>query len=76
MVIMLIYFDFVGKLNGYVVWVFLLNVLLIDCVFEVNCDIIVDEVNILFEIVVNGELNGILGYEFWLLVSSDYINDL
>lgn len=50
-VIGLIYLEFNGKLNGLVVWVFLLNVFLIDCVFEVVCFIIVGEINSLLKIV-------------------------
>jgi glyceraldehyde 3-phosphate dehydrogenase len=73
--ITLIYPDLVGKLNGHAVRVPLLNASLTDCVFEVNRDTTVDEVNALFETAANGELNGILGYETRPLVSTDYTND-
>lgn len=76
MVIMLIYFEFKGCLNGYVVCVLFLNVFFMDCVFEVEWVIMVEEVNVLFVVVVDGLLKGIFGFEICFLVFCDFINDL
>jgi glyceraldehyde 3-phosphate dehydrogenase len=53
----------------------LLNASLTDCVFEVERETTVEEVNALFEAAANGPLKGILGYETRPLVSCDYTND-
>ena len=73
--ITLIYPELTGKLNGHAVRVPLLNASLTDCVFEVERDTTVEEVNALFEAAANGPLKGILGYETRPLVSTDYTND-
>ena len=73
--ITLIYPDLVGKLNGDAVRVPLLNASLTDCVFEVNRETTVEEVNQMLSDAAEGELNGILGYETRPLVSTDYTND-
>ena len=73
--IMLIFPELQGKLNGHAVRVPLLNASLTDCVFEVERDTTVEEVNALFEAAANGPLKGILGYETRPLVSCDYTND-
>ena len=73
--ITLIYPDLVGKLNGHAVRVPLLNASLTDCVFEVNRETTVEEVNQMLSDAAEGELNGILGYETRPLVSTDYTND-
>jgi glyceraldehyde 3-phosphate dehydrogenase len=52
-----------------------LNASITDCVFEVERETTVDEVNGLFKAAAEGLLNGILGYETRALVSSDYTND-
>ncbi len=53
----------------------LLNASLTDCVFEVERETNVEEVNALFKAAAEGELSGILGYETRPLVSADYVND-
>lgn len=73
--ITLIYPELKGKLNGHAVRVPLLNASLTDCVFEVERDTSVEEVNALFEAAANGPLKGILGYETRSLVSVDFLND-
>ena len=73
--ITLIYPELTGKLNGHAVRVPLLNASLTDCVFEVERETTVEEVNALFEAAANGLLKGILGYETRPLVSTDYTND-
>lgn len=73
--ISMIYPELKGKLNGLAVRVPLLNASLTDCVFTMNRDVSVDEVNALFKEAANGELKGILGYEERPLVSADYTND-
>ncbi|WP_299554106.1 ArsJ-associated glyceraldehyde-3-phosphate dehydrogenase [uncultured Tateyamaria sp.] len=73
--ITLIYPELTGKLNGHAVRVPLLNASLTDCVFEVERETTVEEVNALFEAAANGPLKGILGYETRPLVSTDYVND-
>lgn len=73
--IMLIYPELEGRLNGHAVRVPLLNASLTDCVFEVERETTVEEVNSLFEAAANGPLRGILGYETRPLVSTDYTND-
>ncbi|WP_170761166.1 ArsJ-associated glyceraldehyde-3-phosphate dehydrogenase [Ruegeria lacuscaerulensis] len=73
--ITLIYPELKGRLNGHAVRVPLLNASLTDCVFEVERETTVEEVNSFFEAAADGELNGILGYETRPLVSTDYTND-
>ncbi len=73
--ITLIYPELKGRLNGHAVRVPLLNASLTDCVFEVERETTVKEVNALFEAAADGPLRGILGYEARALVSSDYTND-
>lgn len=71
----LIYPELLGKLNGVAVRVPLLNASLTDCVFELQRETTVEEVNALFARAADGELRGILGYEERPLVSIDYVND-
>lgn len=73
--ITLIYPELEGRLNGHAVRVPLLNASLTDCVFEVERETTVDEVNALFKSAAEGPLHGVLGYEDRPLVSSDYTND-
>ncbi|MEM9714887.1 MAG: ArsJ-associated glyceraldehyde-3-phosphate dehydrogenase [Pseudomonadota bacterium] len=73
--ITLIYPELTGKLNGHAVRVPLLNSSITDCVFEVERETTVDEVNGLFKAAAEGELKDILGYETRPLVSADYVND-
>jgi len=73
--ISLIYPELKGKLNGVAIRVPLLNASLTDCVFEVERDTTVEEVNSLLSEAAAGELNGILGFETRPLVSVDYLND-
>jgi glyceraldehyde 3-phosphate dehydrogenase len=73
--ITLIYPELTGKLNGIAVRVPLLNASLTDCVFTMNRDVTVDEVNGLLRDAATGELRGILGFEERPLVSADYTND-
>ncbi|WP_057832454.1 ArsJ-associated glyceraldehyde-3-phosphate dehydrogenase [Colwellia sp. TT2012] len=64
-----------GKFNGHAVRVPLANASLTDCVFEMQRDVTVEEVNQLMADAAAGELNGILGYEERPLVSVDYKTD-
>ena len=73
--ITLIYPELKGKLNGHAVRVPLLNASITDCVFEVERETTVEEVNALFKTAAEGDLAGILGYETRPLVSADYTND-
>jgi glyceraldehyde 3-phosphate dehydrogenase len=73
--ITLIYPELTGRLNGHAVRVPLLNASLTDCVFEVERETTVEEVNALFKAAAGGALKGILGYEERPLVSADYTND-
>jgi len=73
--ITLIYPELKGRLNGHAVRVPLLNASITDCVFEVDRETTVEEVNALFKTAAEGPLKGILGYETRALVSSDYTND-
>ena len=73
--ITLIYPELTGKLNGHAVRVPLLNASITDCVFEVERETTVEEVNALFKTAAEGDLAGILGYETRPLVSADYTND-
>lgn len=67
--------ELTGRLNGHAVRVPLLNASLTDCVFEVERETTVEEVNDLLETAANGPLQGILGFETRPLVSTDYTND-
>ena len=67
--------ELTGKLNGHAVRVPLLNASLTDCVFEVQRETSVEEVNALLKTAAEGPLKGILGYEVRPLVSCDYVND-
>lgn len=73
--IALIYPELKGRLNGHAVRVPLLNASLTDCVFELERETTVEEVNALFKDAADTYLNGILGYETRPLVSVDYLND-
>ena len=73
--ITLIYPELKGRLNGHAVRVPLLNASITDCVFEMQRETSVEEVNGLFEAAASGALDGILGYETRPLVSADYTND-
>ena len=73
--ITLIYPELKGKLNGVAIRVPLLNASITDCVFEVERNTDVAEVNRLLKAAAEGGLNGILGYEERPLVSIDYVND-
>jgi glyceraldehyde-3-phosphate dehydrogenase (arsenate-transferring) len=67
--------ELTGRLNGHAVRVPLLNASLTDCVFEVERETSVEEVNALLEAAAIGPLKGILGFETRPLVSADYVND-
>jgi len=73
--ITLIYPELKGRLNGHAVRVPLLNASLTDCVFEMERETTVGEVNGLFRTWSEQRLKGILGYEERPLVSSDFLND-
>ena len=73
--ITIIYPELKGKLDGVAVRIPLLNASLTDCVFELNRETTVEEVNSLLKAASEGELKGILGYETKPLVSADYTND-
>ena len=64
-----------GRLNGVAVRVPLLNASLTDCVFEMDRQTTVDEVNGLLRQAAEGPLRGILGFETRPLVSVDYRDD-
>ena len=64
-----------GKLNGHAVRVPLLNASLTDCVFEMQRDTDVEEVNALLKNASETVLADILGYEERPLVSVDFLND-
>ncbi|GAA5523559.1 glyceraldehyde-3-phosphate dehydrogenase 3 [Microbulbifer aestuariivivens] len=64
-----------GRLNGHAVRVPLANASLTDCVFEVERETSVSEVNAMLQEAAAGELCGILGYEERPLVSIDYRTD-
>ena len=64
-----------GKLNGHAIRVPLTNASITDCVFELEKNTTVEEVNQLFKDAAANELNGILGYEERPLVSIDYKTD-
>ena len=71
----LIYPELLGKLTGLAVRVPLLNASLTDCVFEVQRQTTVEEVNAAFRTAAEGALAGILGYEERPLVSVDFKDD-
>ncbi|MGI3210647.1 ArsJ-associated glyceraldehyde-3-phosphate dehydrogenase [Roseovarius tibetensis] len=73
--ITLIYPELKGRLNGHAVRVPLLNASITDCVFEVERETSVEEVNALLSAAAAGPLKDILGYEERPLVSADYVND-
>ena len=73
--IALIYPELEGKLNGHAVRAPVLNASLTDCVFEMQRETTVAEVNRLFAEAARGPLAGILGYEERPLVSADYARD-
>jgi glyceraldehyde-3-phosphate dehydrogenase (arsenate-transferring) len=64
-----------GKLNGHAVRVPIANASLTDCVFEMQRDTSIEEVNQYFKKASENELQGILGYEERPLVSVDYKTD-
>jgi glyceraldehyde 3-phosphate dehydrogenase len=64
-----------GRLNGVAVRVPLLNASLTDCVFEMDRQTTVDEVNGMLLQAAEGPLQGILGFETRPLVSVDYRDD-
>ncbi|WP_010322262.1 ArsJ-associated glyceraldehyde-3-phosphate dehydrogenase [Marinobacterium stanieri] len=64
-----------GKLNGHAIRVPLANASITDCVFEVERETSVDEVNALLKQAAEGELDGVLGFEQRPLVSIDYRTD-
>ena len=64
-----------GKLNGHAVRVPLANASLTDCVFEMQRNVSVEEINQLMSDAAAGQLKGILGYEERPLVSVDYKTD-
>lgn len=64
-----------GKLNGHAVRVPLANASLTDCVFEMNRDVTIEEINALMSNASKGEMKGVLGYENKPLVSVDYKTD-
>ena len=74
--ITLIYPELQGRLNGHAVRVPLLTGSITDCVFEVERETSVEEVNEMFKTASEGALKDILGYETRPLVSEDYVNDM
>lgn len=64
-----------GRLNGHAVRVPLANASLTDCVFEVERETSVEEVNQFLKLASENELKNILGYEERPLVSNDYCGD-
>jgi len=73
--ITMIYPELKGRLNGVAVRVPLLNASLTDCVFELERESDVAEVNAALKAASEGALKGILGFEERPLVSADYVND-
>ena len=73
--IALIYPELKGKLDGHAVRAPVLNASITDCVFELQRETTVEEVNALFKAAAEGPLAGILGYEERPLVSVDYARD-
>ena len=64
-----------GRLNGLAVRVPLANASLTDCVFELDREVSVEEVNAALRDAAEGRLKGVLGFEEAPLVSVDYTND-
>lgn len=64
-----------GRINGLAVRVPLANASLTDCVFELDCQVTVDQVNGALRDAAAGRLHGILGFSDLPLVSVDYTND-
>ncbi|MGK2931592.1 MAG: ArsJ-associated glyceraldehyde-3-phosphate dehydrogenase [Solirubrobacterales bacterium] len=64
-----------GRLDGLAVRVPMLNASLTDCVFEVERETSVDEVNQMLKQASEGSLRGILGFEERPLVSIDFKDD-
>ncbi|WP_299585817.1 ArsJ-associated glyceraldehyde-3-phosphate dehydrogenase [uncultured Microbulbifer sp.] len=64
-----------GRLNGHAVRVPLANASLTDCVFELERETTVEEVNRLLKTAAEGALKNILGFEERPLVSVDYKTD-
>lgn len=64
-----------GRLNGHAVRVPLANASLTDCVFEVEREASVEQVNQYLKSASENELKNILGYEERPLVSNDYCGD-
>ena len=64
-----------GRLNGLAVRVPLANASLTDCVFELEKNVSVEDVNGALKTAAEGRLKGILGFDEVPLVSVDYTND-
>jgi glyceraldehyde 3-phosphate dehydrogenase len=64
-----------GRLNGLAVRVPLANASLTDCVFELEKNVSVEDVNSALKIAAEGRLKGVLGFDEVPLVSVDYTND-
>lgn len=64
-----------GKLNGHAIRVPLTNASITDCVFELEQNTTVEQVNALLKTASEGELKDILGFEERPLVSIDYKTD-
>ncbi len=64
-----------GKLNGHAIRVPLANASITDCVFEVDRNTSIEEVNDLLKQAANNELKNIMGFEELPLVSIDYKTD-
>lgn len=73
--ITVIYPSLKGRLNGHAVRVPMVNGSLTDCVFEMQRETSVEEVNGYFKKWAEGPLKGILGYEERPLVSADFLHD-
>lgn len=71
----IIYPELKGRLDGHAVRVPLLNASLTDCVFELERESAVEELNGLFKEAADGPLAGILGFEERPLVSTDFTDD-
>jgi len=71
----IIYPELKGRLDGHAVRVPLLNASLTDCVFELERESSVEELNGLFRAAADGPLAGILGFEERPLVSTDFTDD-
>ncbi len=64
-----------GRLNGHAIRVPLANASITDCVFELECKVTIEEVNVALKQAAETSLFGILGYEERPLVSVDYKTD-